>query len=603
MKIAPTPRIIGVIVAVVAIGGGGWFGMTRLFAATPKTEYRTAQVQRSTITETVAVSGSVNAASQVRLTFKSGGKLTAVMVSTGQQVKAGDALAKLDDSDAQAALQQAQANLNSAQAKYDSTVRGDNIGALQQAVSQAQQSLDRLRANYAAAKSALDSLYYTTNSDRGAANLSFTSAQATLSTLQNDLAYDTYTADVRSAITTANTVQANFAQAQVQAGILDQALSDLGAALQTLKNELAQADAGNADVAGYNLAQTTVQADITRAQGAIDALNAPLGTALTNVNAIIANLSTTATKSDPTLNQTRTDAATLAKQISTASQQLTSARSRLGAFTSPLQTVSDAVSGSTMANAQNALANATQSLQTAQNSRDSDIQSALSSLQTAQTSVDSAQSTLRNLTLTAPVDGVVASVGNSVGEFVTSSASSPFILLSATNSLTLHGTIGEADVANLKLAQVATITVDAIGTTKKLTGKVTSIDPVATLQQGVPVYGIDVTLDVSDPAIRSGMTGTANVIVASKRDVLVVPNTAIRTLSGRRGVQVMENGQPVDVTDVAFGISNDQFTEVTSGLQEGQQVVLPTAQARPSGQGGGTQLRVPGVGGGGGAGR
>jgi len=98
------------------------------------------------------------------------------------------------------------------------------------------------------------------------------------------------------------------------------------------------------------------------------------------------------------------------------------------------------------------------------------------------------------------------------------------------------------------------------------------------VSQGVPVYGVDVTLDVADPALRGGMTGSANVIIATARDVLVVPNTAIKTLGGRRGVQVMKDGETIDITDVAFGISNDSVTEVKSGLAEGDLVVLPTAR-------------------------
>src|SRR5919109_2834931 len=101
-----------VAVTVLAIVGAGVFGASRLLASTPKVEFRTATVQRGNVTQTVSVSGSVNASSQVHLNFKSGGKLAAVMVQTGQQVQAGDLLAKLDDSDARVALQQAQANLN-----------------------------------------------------------------------------------------------------------------------------------------------------------------------------------------------------------------------------------------------------------------------------------------------------------------------------------------------------------------------------------------------------------------------------------------------------------------------------------------------------------
>jgi hypothetical protein len=82
------------------------------------------------------------------------------------------------------------------------------------------------------------------------------------------------------------------------------------------------------------------------------------------------------------------------------------------------------------------------------------------------------------------------------------------------------------------------------------------------------------------------------VIIQSKQGVLTVPNSAIRTTAGRRGVQVIENGVAVDGGEVVFGISNDTVTEVVSGLAEGQTVVLP--QPRTTTTAGQQGQRIPG---------
>jgi len=86
------------------------------------------------------------------------------------------------------------------------------------------------------------------------------------------------------------------------------------------------------------------------------------------------------------------------------------------------------------------------------------------------------------------------------------------------------------------------------------------------------------------------LASLASVILASKQDVLVVPNTAIRTVSGQRGVQVLKDGETVD-TPVTFGLSNDTQTEAVSGLKEGDVIVIPqaraTTSAQPNRQGGG----------------
>ena len=171
-----------------------------------------------------------------------------------------------------------------------------------------------------------------------------------------------------------------------------------------------------------------------------------------------------------------------------------------------------------------------------------------------------------------------------MGEFVSGGGTAnPFLVVANTTTLALHGTVGEADVAKLRLGQVATITVDAVGAAARMTGKVTTIDPVATIQQGVPVYGVDVTVDIPDAAVRPGMSGTANAIIASRQGVLTVPNLAIRSQAGRRFVQVLKDGQPQD-TDVAFGIANETVTEVSRGLEEGDLVVLPQPRAGSSPQ-------------------
>ena len=168
--------------------------------------------------------------------------------------------------------------------------------------------------------------------------------------------------------------------------------------------------------------------------------------------------------------------------------------------------------------------------------------------------------------------------------------------LANTSAMVLHGTVGESDVAKLRLGLVANVTVDAVGATSRMTGKVTSLDPVATIQQGVPVYGVDVTIDLPQQAVKPGMTGTANVVIASKQGVLTVPNLAIRSTGGRRYVQVLKDGEAVD-TDVTFGIANDTVTEVASGLSEGDLVVLPAARATGSAN---TRGGPGGFGGGGG---
>lgn len=593
-------------VAALAVGLAvvGVVGYTRLAAAPARPELRTAPVQRANVTQTVSVSGAINPSAQVRLNFKSGGRLAEVLVSAGQEVQPGQPLARLDDTDQRISLAQAEANLASAQAKYAIALAGDDIASLRLSVDNAQRTLDRLVANYNAAKTNLEVLYQKATGDRDSAAANVALANATLATLQQELSSATaQSTDVKNASSSASTVQTNLQQAQLQLALLDTAFADLRSATSALRAEIDRADAGSPDVQAFAAAQTAHSASLARAQGAVDAAGSPLAAAVTNGNAVLASLNATGTKADAGLDSARADAAALVQQVGTAQQHLTRSKSTLGGLSGAASTITDAITGSSIANAQNSLATAKQSLQAKLNSRNADLLTALSAAQSAQAAVENARNALANTVLAAPARGVVAQLNAQPGEFVGGGTSAnPLVLLSTTGALVLHGTIGEADVARLQVGQVATVTVDAIGTDRRLTGRVTNIDPQASIQQGVPVYGVDITLALEEPAIRAGMSGTASVIVASKRDVLVVPNLAIRNLGGRRGVQVLREGQAVDVTEVRFGIANEQVTEVLAGLEEGELVVLPTARAGATPAGGIRFGPPPGGGGGPGSG-
>src|SRR5207245_8579164 len=91
-----------------------------------KAEIRTQPVARGSVTQTVAISGSVNASSQVKLAFKAQGKISAIYVSVGQQVTAGQAIATIDTTDLQTTLTQAQQSLKSAQLNYDKAAQSAN---------------------------------------------------------------------------------------------------------------------------------------------------------------------------------------------------------------------------------------------------------------------------------------------------------------------------------------------------------------------------------------------------------------------------------------------------------------------------------------------
>jgi multidrug efflux pump subunit AcrA (membrane-fusion protein) len=346
---------------------------------------------------------------------------------------------------------------------------------------------------------------------------------------------------------------------------------------------------------GYNLT-------VSRLNGAIDTTNNPLSQVSSAVTSAQAFLNSSTSRYNGFYDPLRADLAALLTTVTNEQQLASAMKTKITQATTYLSTVNDAIGGSLVTAMQNVTTTAQrgqQSIDAAQttlNAKPYDLAGSQASVDNAAAAVEAAQTNLANAVITAPTAGVVASLASQAGE----TAVNPLMVLANTTSLVLHGTIGEGDVAKVKLGLVANIAVDAIGAGSRMTGRVTSLDPVATIQSGVPVYGIDVTIDLANPQVKAGMTGTATVIIASRQGVLTVPNLAIRSTAGKRYLQVLRDGEIVD-TDVTFGIANDTLTEVVSGVAEGDLVVLPAARpttsARPGaggGFGGGGQVIVGG---------
>src|SRR5438034_805080 len=507
-------------VALVGIMAGGAVFVSRANAPAAKTELRTQAVTKGSVIQSVAVSGSVAAMNQTKMTFKSTGKISDIYVSVGQQVTAGQPLAKLDTTDLEAALAQAQANLVSAQNNYNRTASttSDAQKALNQARQQAAQdlataqaALGKLTANYSSAKSSFSS--FTDNATGG--------------------------------------------------------------------------------ISSFQLAMTNYSIATSRLSTALDTTSAVLGTVQTAVTTAQSSLNTKSTKTlhDP-FDQWRADLATLYTLVGGQQQNVSTVKLKISQATTYGNTMNERRVGSVPHATQNMTTTAQRgqqsidAAQTSLNSKPYDLTNSQASVDNAASAVQTAQTNLDNAVVTAPSAGVVASIASQVGE----TAANPFMVLANTTSLVLHGTIGESDVAKVKMGLVANVAVDAVTTAGRMTGRVTSLDPVATIQSGVPVYGIDVTIDLPNSQVKPGMTGTATVIIASRQNVLTVPNLAIRTTSGKRYLQILKDGEAVD-TDVVFGIANDTTTEVISGVAEGDLAVLPaaraTATARPGAGGGG----------------
>ena len=219
---------------------------------------------------------------------------------------------------------------------------------------------------------------------------------------------------------------------------------------------------------------------------------------------------------------------------------------------------------------------------------------------------DQANEALAATTLTAPGDGTVTSVSGKVGDKVgggnttsatATTAATGFVVVTDLKNFVLHANVAESDVSKLKVDQAATVTVNALPGSP-VQAKVTGVDLLPTTSNNVVQYGV--TLALTDPpaTLKPGQSASVEITVASATGVLAVPSAALSTIGAANTVTVLENGAETRKS-VEVGVRGDQYAQITSGLTENEQVVLPQVATGTQQQGGnraGTGTGFPGTG-------
>jgi len=203
-------------------------------------------------------------------------------------------------------------------------------------------------------------------------------------------------------------------------------------------------------------------------------------------------------------------------------------------------------------------------------------------LEIAELSLESAELNLEKAVIVAPFDGVVADISITEGkEISTATLATPAISLVDTSEIEMRGFIDEIDIAMVQLGQEANILLDALPD-EEVKGSVVFISPVGTIRAGVVSYGTTITLENPVAELRDGMSATAEVIIERHDDVLSIPNRYIRGTPENPMVVVLVDGQQEE-REITLGLTDGINTEVLSGLQEGEKVILPTSEERPDG--------------------
>lgn len=181
-------------------------------------------------------------------------------------------------------------------------------------------------------------------------------------------------------------------------------------------------------------------------------------------------------------------------------------------------------------------------------------------------------------TIIAPISGTVdlsIDVGAAIsGSNSTTPTSQKIAGIKTNNKPAIIVSLSEIDVPKVKLGNKATLTFDAIPG-KTFTGKIVGIDTLGIVTSGVTNYPIILAMDTQAPNIFPNMSVSANIIIARKSDVLIIPLSAIQTQGDQSYVRILKNGKAQEVL-VETGISSDTEMEITSGLAKGDEVITGT---------------------------
>jgi macrolide-specific efflux system membrane fusion protein len=218
------------------------------------------------------------------------------------------------------------------------------------------------------------------------------------------------------------------------------------------------------------------------------------------------------------------------------------------------------------------------------------IAQAEASIASARAQVTQAQEALDGTELTAPISGTVLSITGDVGSTASSGGASSaaassadsssssdvsgFIVVSDLDHLQVQAYFSETDTAHLKVGQRARVTLNALPG-KTVRGKVVAIDATSTTVNQVVDYGVTVKLHKQPKGIRVGQTAVVVVITGVAKDVLYVPSSAVTTVGRQDTVMVLRDGEQTS-TVVETGLEGDEYTEILSGLSEGDEVVIST---------------------------
>ena len=206
------------------------------------------------------------------------------------------------------------------------------------------------------------------------------------------------------------------------------------------------------------------------------------------------------------------------------------------------------------------------------------IQSASESLRSAEISMQNLQDAMNNYTITAPISGTIIEKDAKVGDAV--KAGDTLCIVYDLSYLEMSINVDELQISSISVGQKVQITADAVPD-KTYVGTVTRVSMKGTSNGGTTTYPVTIRIDDTE-GLRPGMNANAEIVVAEAKNALVVPNAAVvrgsyvlvtkDSPSAANADTTMEAPEGFVYVPVKTGVSDDDYTQIVSGIQEGDTI-------------------------------
>jgi len=541
---------VGGAIAVVAVVLVGVVGAS-MASASNDGGYRTATVQRATVTKTLQGSGTITPVDRVAVAFPGSGTVASVSVKAGQRVKVGQTLASLDTASLQRELDSANVTLTQAQLDLAEAEAGQLPSSTGNGGS----------ANFGGSSS------NATGSTSPTATATAVSTAPTVQTAALKLSTSVRVATVAvpsgpsgGGGSTSLDAQIKAAQRELLAlqkqldAALAEARADLAAAKAACSSPPPPTSTTSTTVASSTGTCTDAQQASLDAQAQVAALEAQVATAISKLDALLskaaaANTGSGRTATSPPSGTTGTGATS------------SSPFSKSAGSSTP--------SGSTGSTNPSSSSSSTSTTPTA-----SQLASYQSAVDAATSKVAVAEQSLAAASIVSPINGTVTSVTLAKGDSVSASSTTANVVVVGKGGYEVSVPVSVTDRPSVAVGQAATVVPDSTG--KPLKGTVVALSVAGTTSGSTTTYTAVIGLTNSRATgLHDGAGASTSITIDTVANALTVPTSAVHTTNSTHTVTVLEGGKTRSVT-VRIGTVGADRTVITKGLTAGRKVVLAT---------------------------